>query len=65
MFNPRSHRSTVGVLGSTVRALFNGLYVKRRYVPDGNGIVKDAKPLSYGEHTVIDHSLVFYLIKEL
>lgn len=41
------------------------LYVKRGYVPDGNGIVKDSKPLTFGEQTVIDHSLVFYLTKEL
>ncbi len=41
------------------------LYVKRGYVPDGKGIVKDAKSLAFGEQTVIDHSLVFYLTKDL
>ncbi len=41
------------------------LYVKRGYVPDGNGITQNAKSLVLGDQVTIDHSLVFYLVKEL
>lgn len=41
------------------------LYINRHYIPDGNGLVKDSKPLDYGEEVVIGHDLVFYLLKEL
>ena len=41
------------------------LYVKRNYVPDGRGMMKDALPLKYGERVSVDDSLVLYLIKRL
>ena len=41
------------------------LYVKRHYIPDGKGIVKDSEPVKYGEEVLIDDSLVFHLVKEL
>ncbi|MEM9834392.1 MAG: hypothetical protein AAF944_27435 [Bacteroidota bacterium] len=41
------------------------LYVKRGYIPDGNGIVVDSKPLKRGEEIVIDDSVAIYLVKNL
>jgi GNAT superfamily N-acetyltransferase len=41
------------------------LYVKRGYIPDETGIGKDSKPIAFGEQIVVDHSIVFHLVKEL
>lgn len=41
------------------------LYINRGYIPDGNGLVKDLKPLKYGEKVVIDDSIILYLTKDL
>ena len=41
------------------------LYVKRSYIPDGRGIVKDSKPIKYGAEVLVDDSLVLYLVKAL
>lgn len=41
------------------------LYIRRGYIPDGNGLVKDSIPIEFGETIVIDHSIVFHLIKKL
>jgi len=41
------------------------LYIKRNYIPDGNGIVKNSRLLHYGATVKIDDDLVFYLIKKL
>ena len=41
------------------------LYIKRGYIPDGNGLVKDSKSLQYGEDVQIDDDLVFCLTKKL
>lgn len=41
------------------------LYFNRGYKPDGNGLVKNSIPLEYGEIITIDHSIVFYLTKNL
>lgn len=41
------------------------LYVKRGYIPDGNGLVKSMNPLEYGNEVTIDDDLVFYLVKKL
>lgn len=41
------------------------LYIKRNYIPDGRGLVRGSKPLTYGETVMIDDNLVFCLIKEL
>ncbi|MEO1655994.1 MAG: GNAT family N-acetyltransferase [Bacteroidota bacterium] len=40
------------------------LYVKRGYVPDGNGIVIDSQPVAPGSQVRVDDDLVFCLIKE-
>ncbi len=41
------------------------LYVSRGYVPDGNGLLIDSKPVQYGDMVTIDDSLVLCLIKAL
>ncbi len=41
------------------------LYINRGYIPDGNGLVKDLKPLKYGEKVIIDDSIILYLTKDL
>ena len=41
------------------------LYINRQYKPDGNGLVKDSKPLQYGEQVIIDDSIIFFLTKAL
>lgn len=41
------------------------LYIKRGYIPDGNGLVKDSVPLKYGDIITINHSIVFCLTKKL
>ncbi len=41
------------------------LYIKRGYIPDGNGLVKDYTQLKYGQELVLDDSLALYLIKKL
>lgn len=41
------------------------LYIKRNYVPDGRGIVKDSVPLKYGENIIVNDDLVFCLTKKL
>ncbi len=41
------------------------LYIKRKYIPDGRGLVQNSQPLQYGDLVTINDDLVFYLIKEL
>ena len=41
------------------------LYVKRGYVPDGNGLTEDLKSLDYGDKVTVGDSLAFYLVKAL
>lgn len=41
------------------------LYIRRGYIPDGNGLVKDYKRLKFGQQLVLDDSLALYLIKKL
>lgn len=41
------------------------LYVKRGYIPDGNGMTKNSKSLTYGDKVTVDDSLVFHLLKRL
>jgi ribosomal protein S18 acetylase RimI-like enzyme len=41
------------------------LYVKRGYIPDGRGIVKDGKPLVNGERISIDDGVILYFTKVL
>lgn len=41
------------------------LYIKRGYVPDGNGLVKDSISLAIGQTVEINHDLVICLTKLL
>lgn len=41
------------------------LYIKRNYIPDGNGLVQNSRPLKYGENVIVDDSLVMCLTKKL
>ncbi|MCB0838923.1 MAG: GNAT family N-acetyltransferase [Bacteroidetes bacterium] len=41
------------------------LYIRRNYVPDGNGLVKDSRSLEYGEMVEVNDDLVICLVKEL
>lgn len=41
------------------------LYVNRGYKPDGNGLVKNSRPIQKGETVTIDDSVVFFLTKKL
>ncbi|KAA3639362.1 MAG: N-acetyltransferase [Bacteroidetes bacterium] len=41
------------------------LYIKRGYVPDGNGMVRNHLPLNYGAEVTVDDDLVLYLTKKL
>ena len=41
------------------------LYIKRGYVPDGNGMVRNHLPLNYGEQVTVDDDLAIYLTKKL
>lgn len=41
------------------------LYAKRGYIPDGKGLVRDSKPLAYGDQIIIDDDVVMYLTKQL
>ena len=41
------------------------LYIKRAYLPDGKGIVKNSVSLNYGDKITIDDSIVFCLTKKL
>jgi ribosomal protein S18 acetylase RimI-like enzyme len=41
------------------------LYIKRHYIPDGNGLVSHSKYVEYGKNVLVDDDLVLYLIKKL
>jgi GNAT superfamily N-acetyltransferase len=41
------------------------LYVKRGYIPDGRGLIKDGQPLTYGEQVTVDDELTLYFTKSL
>jgi GNAT superfamily N-acetyltransferase len=41
------------------------LYIKRGYIPDGAGIIKNSKSLSYGDKITIDDDIAIYLTKYL
>jgi predicted N-acetyltransferase YhbS len=41
------------------------LYVKRGYVPDGRGIHRDSRALTYGDQVVVGDDLVLSLVKKL
>ena len=41
------------------------LYVKRDYLPDGNGIIINSKSVKHGDKIRVDDNVAIYLIKEL
>ena len=41
------------------------LYIKRGYIPDGQGLLLDGQALTYGREVIISDDLVMYLTKEL
>lgn len=41
------------------------LYIKRGYIPDGNGLVKDGHVVKPGTKLFVDDSLAIYLTKQL
>jgi len=41
------------------------LYIKRGYIPDGKGLIRNSKSLQYGDEVVIDDDLVICLLKKL
>ena len=41
------------------------LYIKRNYIPDGNGLIKDSKPIKRGEVITVNDEVVFFLTKKL
>ncbi|MEO1517086.1 MAG: GNAT family N-acetyltransferase [Bacteroidota bacterium] len=41
------------------------LYIKRGYVPDGHGLMKNSQAVAHGQQVEVDDGLVIYLLKEL
>lgn len=41
------------------------LYIKRGYIPWGNGLTINGKPVNYGDKLVVGHDMVFHLVKTL
>ena len=41
------------------------LYIKRGYIPNGDGLVLDGKPVNYGDQITVSHSLALILLKKL
>ena len=41
------------------------LYIKRGYIPDGNGLIRNHERLEYGDEVRVDDDLAIYLTKEL
>ena len=41
------------------------LYIKRGYVPDGKGLIRNSKSLKLGDQVVIDHGLAICVMKVL
>ncbi|MWV43362.1 GNAT family N-acetyltransferase [Paenibacillus sp. HJL G12] len=63
-----SERSSVAGIGVGVFSDYGNaqiLYIKRGYVPDGQGIYKGEHYVECGETVVIDHDMALYLTKEL
>jgi GNAT superfamily N-acetyltransferase len=40
------------------------LYTKRNYLPNGNGLCQETRPLQYGESIIVKDDIIFHLIKE-
>ena len=63
-----AERSTITGIGVGLTPDYGAaqiLYVKRGYVPDGRGLVKDGQPLPYGNQVILDDSLMLYFLKSL
>lgn len=61
-------RASVAGIGVGMTGDYGGaqvLYVKRGYIPDGRGLVRNGKLLEYGEQISIDDSLILYFTKSL
>lgn len=41
------------------------LYIRRGYIPDGRGLIKDSISLTHGQHVEINDDLIIYLTKLL
>jgi GNAT superfamily N-acetyltransferase len=41
------------------------LYIKRGYIPDGNGIVQSGKKIKFGDSIIVKDDLAIYLTKKL
>ena len=41
------------------------LYIKRGYIPDGNGLIKNSTSIAYGEAIIVNGDIAFYLLKRL
>ena len=63
-----SQRSPIAGIGVGMMADYGAaqiLYVKRGYIPDGRGLIKEGRPLSYGDQVSINDELVLYFTKQL
>jgi len=41
------------------------LYIRRNYIPDGNGLILNSKPIQYGESITMNGDLVLFFTKVL
>jgi GNAT superfamily N-acetyltransferase len=39
------------------------MYIKRGYIPDGRGLMRNGKPVAYGKKIIMDDSLTLYFTK--
>jgi ribosomal protein S18 acetylase RimI-like enzyme len=63
-----SERSAVAGIGVGVFSDYGNaqvLYVKRGYIPDGNGIHNGQRYIQFGESIVVDDDIVLYFTKSL
>jgi GNAT superfamily N-acetyltransferase len=61
-------RSTAAGIGFGMTADYGAaqvLYIRRGYVPDGNGMVQNGQAVRHGDQIVIDDHLAIYLTKQL
>ena len=63
-----AERSPIAGIGVGLTADYGAaqiLYVKRGYIPNGQGIAKDGKPLINGERISLDDGVILYFTKVL
>ncbi|WP_337098077.1 GNAT family N-acetyltransferase [Paenibacillus sp. YIM B09110] len=63
-----AHRSELAGIGVGLFSDYGAaqsMYVKRGYVPDGQGIYRNGEYLHYGQQTVVDDDLNLYFVKKL